>query len=152
METQKFDFFQESSKLNFDLYFNLCQRAEIIQVGLNMNLYDDIGDASSSLWGSTSSLIFFVLYRIFVQLPYFFTQVIHYFIAYYQAKRHYSSAAKLAMKAFEDKLSKENYVKFITTMRLLDYHFIVHDMCRAYPLRFPEAFAPLWSSHKYRQL
>ena len=27
-----------------------------IQVGLNMHLYDDIGDASSSLWGSTSSL------------------------------------------------------------------------------------------------
>ena len=26
-----------------------------IQVGLNMHLYDDIGDASSSLWGSTSS-------------------------------------------------------------------------------------------------
>ena len=31
-------------KLNFDL----CQRAEIIQEGLNMNMYDDIGDASSS--------------------------------------------------------------------------------------------------------
>ena len=29
-----------------------------IQVGLNMHLYDDIGDASSSLiWGSTSSLV-----------------------------------------------------------------------------------------------
>ena len=27
-----------------------------IQVGLNMHLYDDIGDASSSLRGSTSSL------------------------------------------------------------------------------------------------
>ena len=26
-----------------------------IQVGLNMHLYDDIGDASSSLWGLTSS-------------------------------------------------------------------------------------------------
>ena len=36
---------------NFDLF----QRAEIIQVGLNMHLYDGIGDASSSLWGSTSS-------------------------------------------------------------------------------------------------
>ena len=45
-------FFNKSSKLNFDL----CQRAEIFQVGLNMNLYDDIGDALSSLWGSTSSL------------------------------------------------------------------------------------------------
>ena len=28
-----------------------------IQVGLNMDLYDDIGDASSSLRGSTSSFI-----------------------------------------------------------------------------------------------
>ena len=44
-----------SSKLNFDLYFDLCQRDEIIQVGLNKHLYDDIGDASSSLRGSTSS-------------------------------------------------------------------------------------------------
>ena len=34
--------------------FDLCWRAEInIQVGLNMHLYDDIGDASSSLRGST---------------------------------------------------------------------------------------------------
>ena len=40
-----------SSKLNFDL----CRRAEIIRVGLKMHLYDDIGDASSSLRGSTSS-------------------------------------------------------------------------------------------------
>ena len=53
MKTRKFDFFfSNSSKLNFDL----CQRAEIIQVGLNMHLYDDIGDASSSLRRSTSSL------------------------------------------------------------------------------------------------
>ena len=44
-----------SSKLNFDLYFDLCQRAEVIHVGLNMHLYDDIRDASSSLRGSTSS-------------------------------------------------------------------------------------------------
>ena len=40
-----------NSKLNFDL----CQRAEIIQLGLYMHPYDDIGDASSSLRGSTSS-------------------------------------------------------------------------------------------------
>ena len=47
-----FFFFQKSLKLNFDLYFDLSQRAEInIQVGLNMHLYVDIGDASSSLWG-----------------------------------------------------------------------------------------------------
>ena len=38
--------------------FDLCWWAEIIQVGLNMHLYDDIGDASSSLRGSTSSLVF----------------------------------------------------------------------------------------------
>ena len=43
METPKFDSFF------FLLNFDLCQRSEIIQVGLNMNLYDDIGDASSSL-------------------------------------------------------------------------------------------------------
>ena len=56
METQKFDsFFQKNLKLNFDL----CQRAEIFQVGLNMNLYYDIGDASLSLRGATSSLNFF---------------------------------------------------------------------------------------------
>ena len=48
MRTKKFDFFH--------LYFDLCWRAEInIQVGLNMHLYVDIGDASSSLWESTSS-------------------------------------------------------------------------------------------------
>ena len=55
------------------LVFDLCWRAEIIQVGLNMHLYVDIGDASSSLWGSTSSfqslcsssdsLIFFLCYE-----------------------------------------------------------------------------------------
>ena len=36
-------------EIEFDLYFDLCQRAEIIQVGLNMHLHVDIGDASSSL-------------------------------------------------------------------------------------------------------
>ena len=44
-------FFQNRSKLNFDL----CRRVEIVLVGLNKHLYDDIGDASSSLRGSTSS-------------------------------------------------------------------------------------------------
>ena len=39
-------------------YFDLCQRAEIVQVGLSRNLYDDIGDASLSLRGSTSSFEF----------------------------------------------------------------------------------------------
>ena len=51
-------FFFLSSKLNFDLYFDLCQRDEIIHVGLNMHIYDDIGDASSSLRGSTSSFVY----------------------------------------------------------------------------------------------
>ena len=46
METQQLDFFQKSSKFNFDL----CWRAEInIQVGLDMQLYDNIGDALSLL-------------------------------------------------------------------------------------------------------
>ena len=49
-------FFSKKFEIEFDLYFDLCWRAEIIQVGLNMHLYDDIWDASSSLWGSTSSL------------------------------------------------------------------------------------------------
>ena len=49
-------FFSKKFEIEFDLYFELCQRVEIIQVGLNMHLYVDIGDASSSLWGSTSSL------------------------------------------------------------------------------------------------
>ena len=48
-------FFWRKFEIEFDLYFDLCWRAEIIQVGLNMHLYVDIGDASSSLWGSTSS-------------------------------------------------------------------------------------------------
>ena len=46
----------EKLEIEFDLYFDLCWRAEIIQVGRNMHLYVDIGDASSSLWESTSSL------------------------------------------------------------------------------------------------
>ena len=49
-------FFSKKFEIEFDLYFDLCQRAEIIQVGLNMHLYDDIGDALSPLWGSTSSI------------------------------------------------------------------------------------------------
>ena len=44
-------FFSKKFEIEFGLYFNLCWRAEIIQVGLNMHLYVDIGDASSSLEG-----------------------------------------------------------------------------------------------------
>ena len=55
-------FFSKKFEIEFDLYFDLCWRAEIIQVGLNMHLYVDIGDASSSLWGSTSSFTCFFYY------------------------------------------------------------------------------------------
>ena len=56
METQKFDIFSlKKFEIEFDLYFDLCWRAEIIQVGLSVHLYVDIGDASLSFWGSTSS-------------------------------------------------------------------------------------------------
>ena len=49
-------FFSKKFEIEFDLYFDLCWRAEMnIQVGRNMHLYVDIGDAPSSLWGSTSS-------------------------------------------------------------------------------------------------
>ena len=52
MRTKKFDFFfSRKFEIEFDLYFDLCWRAEIIQVGLNMHLYVDIGDASSSFEG-----------------------------------------------------------------------------------------------------
>ena len=57
MGTKILIFFSKKFEIEFDLYFDLCWRAEIIQVGLNMHLYVDIGDASSSLWGSTSSCI-----------------------------------------------------------------------------------------------
>ena len=50
-------YFFLSSKLNSTCILT-CAEAEInIQVGLNMHLYVDIGDASSSLWGSTSSYV-----------------------------------------------------------------------------------------------
>ena len=62
MGTKKFDFFfSKKFEIKFYLYFDLCWRAEIIQVGLNMRLYVDIGDASSSLWGSTSSFMSYQL-------------------------------------------------------------------------------------------
>ena len=53
-----------SSKLNFD---------SSIQVGLNKHLYDDIGDASSSLRGSTSSLR---LYEILLSLMFVFMKAL----------------------------------------------------------------------------
>ena len=57
-EPKNLIFFSRKFEIEFDLYFDLCWRVEIIQVGLNMHLYVDIGDASSSLWGSTSSFYF----------------------------------------------------------------------------------------------
>ena len=54
-EPKNLIFFSRKFEIEFDFYFDLCWRAEIIQVGLNMHLYVDIGDASWSLWGSTSS-------------------------------------------------------------------------------------------------
>ena len=54
---QKIWFFFKKFEIEFDLYFDLCWRTEIIQLGLNMHLNVDIGDASSSLWGSTSSYV-----------------------------------------------------------------------------------------------
>ena len=57
-EPKKFDLFFKK----FEIEFDLCWRAEInIQVGLNMHLYVDIGDASSSLWGSASSYFLFLI-------------------------------------------------------------------------------------------
>ena len=54
-EQKKKNLKKKKFEIESDLYFDLCWRAEIIQVGLNMHLYVDIEDASSSLWGSTSS-------------------------------------------------------------------------------------------------
>ena len=54
-EPKNLIFFSKKFEIEFNLYFDLCWRAEIIQEGLNMHLYVDVGDASSSLWGSTSS-------------------------------------------------------------------------------------------------
>ena len=48
MEAKNLIFFPKKFEIEFDLYFDLCWRAEIIQVGLNMHLYVDIRDASSS--------------------------------------------------------------------------------------------------------
>ena len=49
-------------EIEFWLVFDLCQRAEITRVGLNMHLYVDIGDASSSLRGSTSSYLKWIFF------------------------------------------------------------------------------------------
>ena len=62
-EPKKLIFFSKKFEIEFDLYFDLCWIAEIIQVGLNMHLYVDIGDASSSLWGSTSSS--YIIWKVF---------------------------------------------------------------------------------------
>ena len=47
--------------LAYAVHIDWCYLLSInIQVGLNMHLYDDIGDASLSLRGSTSSLILWI--------------------------------------------------------------------------------------------
>ena len=66
-------FFSEKFEIEFDLYFDLCWRAEIIKVGLNMHLYVDIGDASSSLWGSTSSFQWINLDKLYKLMESFFS-------------------------------------------------------------------------------
>ena len=75
-EPKFFFFFFKKFEIEFDLYFDLCWRTEIIQVGLNMHLYVDIGDASSSLWGSTSSFIisiilFFIIVLLFYSIIFY---------------------------------------------------------------------------------
>ena len=66
---QKIWFFSKKFEIEFDLYFDLCWRSEInIQVGLNMHLYVDIGDTSSSLWGSTSTLTLQLILLIIVYI------------------------------------------------------------------------------------
>ena len=71
-------FFQKKFEIEFDLYFDLCWRAEInIQVSRNMHLYVDIGDASSSLWGSTSSYYFKLIFSLCLKfdsiIPYYYS-------------------------------------------------------------------------------
>ena len=66
-EPKNLIFFLKEFEIEFDLYFDLCWRAEInIQIGLDMHLYVDIGDALSSLWGSTSSLIIFLFVSCYI--------------------------------------------------------------------------------------
>ena len=60
-EPKNLFFFSKKFEIEFDLYFDFCWSAEIIQVIIrHMHLYVDIGDASSSLWGSTSSYILYL--------------------------------------------------------------------------------------------
>ena len=49
--------FPKKFEIEFDLYFDLCQRAESSSRP-NMHLYVDIGDASSSLRGSTLVVVY----------------------------------------------------------------------------------------------
>ena len=69
METQKIMFFLRNTylcvsavmfckkKIAYAVHIDCCYHSINIQAGLNMHLYDDIGDASSSLRVSTSSYI-----------------------------------------------------------------------------------------------
>ena len=60
-KAKNLNFFQKSSKLNFDLYILTCTDWYYHSIHKHSSRsqhapYDDIGDASSSLRGSTSSL------------------------------------------------------------------------------------------------
>ena len=70
MRSRKFDFIKKTALLSVSAVM-FCKQflayvigvimlSINIQVGLNMHLYDDIGDALSSLRGSTSSFILWV--------------------------------------------------------------------------------------------
>ena len=63
MGTKKFDFFSKKFKIEFDLYFDLCWRAEIIQVGLNMHLYVDMGMHRRPFEGR--HLVYYFIYYLF---------------------------------------------------------------------------------------
>ena len=61
MRSLKFDFIEKDKNVQVSVSAVMFCKQFLaytvhIQVGLNMHLYDDIGDASSSLRGSTSSL------------------------------------------------------------------------------------------------
>ena len=60
-------FFSRSSKLNSTRILTCAEELK----SFYMNLYVDIGDASSSLWGSTSS------YKLYLHFSYFITNFIY---------------------------------------------------------------------------
>ena len=63
-------FFSKKFEIEFDLYFDLCWRAEIIQVGLNMHLYVDTGmhrrpfEGRHLVWCFYLRLVFFCCWHL----------------------------------------------------------------------------------------